>query len=149
MGRVSTAGPWGKRSMERAKIGKAMATTHFETVDEYLAAQPEESRAALEKVRRAIRRAIPDAQELIAYQIPAYKIDGHAVLFFGGWKKHYSLYPTSDRIISDLELQLAQHEVHKGTIRFKLSEPVPVRLIARIARMRAAEVREREAARPR
>ncbi len=67
-----------------------MAKTAYPSVDAYLAVQPEPARAALALVRQAIRRAIPSAEECISYQIPAYKINGRAVLYFAGWKKHFS-----------------------------------------------------------
>lgn len=111
------------------------------TVDDYIAQQPEPSRATLEHVRAAIRRAVPTAEESISYNIPTYKIDGHPVIYFAGWKKHFSLYPATADIVEKLKDQLAGYEVEKGTIRFPLSRPAPVKLIAAFARLRSAEVR--------
>jgi uncharacterized protein YdhG (YjbR/CyaY superfamily) len=112
----------------------------FGSVDEYLAAQPEAAREMLERVRGAIRKALPEAEEVISYQMPAYRMGGRVVIFFAGWKKHYSIYPATAKVVASFKEELAAYEVNdKGTIRFPLSEPVPVRLIAGIARVRAKE----------
>jgi uncharacterized protein YdhG (YjbR/CyaY superfamily) len=134
-----------------------MAKTNFKTVDEYIAKQPENAQPVLEQVRRAIRKALPGAEEVISYQIPAYRVNGKILIYFAGWKQHYSLYPAGERLVSALKDELSRYEVKKGTIRFPLGEPVPEKLIERIAKFRAKEVanpgnkkllsRKREAAR--
>ncbi|MCC6363702.1 MAG: DUF1801 domain-containing protein [Bryobacterales bacterium] len=121
-----------------------MAKTGFASVDHYIASQPEDVRAILERVRSAIRQALPKAVEVISYNIPAYKLQNKTVLFFAGWKRHYSLYPAGARLIAAFQKELAAYEVEKSTIRFPLSEPVPVRLIARIAKFRAKEAAQPE-----
>ena len=118
-----------------------MAKTHFESVDQYIASHPKAVQAALKRVRSAIRKGMPKAQEVISYQIPAYQLHGGAVLYFAGWKAHYSLYPSTDRLVAAFKDELAPYEIRKSTIRFPLSEPVPVTLIARIAKFRATEPR--------
>lgn len=113
--------------------------THFTSVDDYIDAQPDHVRGLLNKVRSIIRKALPKAEELISYQMPLYKLDGERVLFFAGWKQHYSLYPAGERLVAVFNDELAPYEIRKGTIRFPLSEPVPVKLIERIAKFRAKE----------
>jgi uncharacterized protein YdhG (YjbR/CyaY superfamily) len=66
------------------------------------------------------------------------------VLYFAGWAKHYSLYPAGDRLVAAFKDSLAPYEISKGTIRFPLSQPVPEKLIERIAKFRAKEVAERQ-----
>ena len=110
------------------------------SVREYIASKPKESRASLEAVRRAIVKAIPAADEGLAYQMPAYTLNGVGVLYFAGWKAHYSLYPASDALAAEFAKELAPYERSKGTLKFPLSEPVPVRLIERIAKFRAQQV---------
>jgi uncharacterized protein YdhG (YjbR/CyaY superfamily) len=117
-----------------------MAMPHFDSVDEYLAAQPKTTQRLLRRVRVAIRKTVPRGVEAISYGIPAVKLDGRFVLAFAGWKAHYSLYPSNARMVAKFRRALAPYEVDKGTIRFPLTEPVPVTLIERIARFRAAEV---------
>ena len=120
-----------------------MAKTHPTPVDAYIAAQPKASHATLLQVRAAIRKALPLAEESISYQIPTYKLNGTAVLYFAGWKKHYSLYPVTEAITTKFQTELASYEVQKGTVRFPLSEAVPVKLIERIAKLRAQETGDR------
>lgn len=128
------------------EIGIAMAESDFKAVDQYIASQPEAVQGVLKRVRSTIRKAVPEADELISYKIPTYKLHGRPVLYFAGWKHHYSLYPSTDRLVAAFKDELAQYEVNKGTIRFPLSESVPVKLIERIAKFRAKEVAARETA---
>ena len=128
----------------------------FASIDDYIAAQAREHRAILRQVRATIRKAVPEAEEAISYQMPAYKLQGRVMLYFAGWKAHYSLYPTTAPLLAAFGDALAGYERSKGTLRFPLDEPVPVRLIARIAKFRAREAadlakasRARKRARPR
>ena len=116
----------------------------IKTVNEYIAAQPAAAAKALRQVRKIIRKAMPGAEEVISYKIPAYRLHGERVIFFAGWKQHYSLYPVGERLAAKFKNALARYEVSKGTIRFPLSEPVPEKLIERIAKYRATEIRKRE-----
>jgi uncharacterized protein YdhG (YjbR/CyaY superfamily) len=116
----------------------------IKSVDEYIASQPEAMRRILKRVRNTIRKAVPGAEEVISYKILAYKLHGGPVLYVAGWKQHYSLYPATGRLVAAFKDDLAPYQVSKGTIRFPLSEPVPVKLIERIAKFRAKEVAERE-----
>jgi uncharacterized protein YdhG (YjbR/CyaY superfamily) len=123
-----------------------MAKTDFKSVDQYIASQPQQVQGVLERVRSTIRKALPGAEEVISYQIPAYKLRGDRVLYFAGWKHHFSLYPAGERLVAAFKDELEGYELSKGTIRFPLSRPVPEKLIARIAKFRAKEVAEREKA---
>jgi uncharacterized protein YdhG (YjbR/CyaY superfamily) len=80
--------------------------------------------------------------------MPAYKVDGDAMLYFAGWKQHYSLYPATERVLTAFKRELEPYKIHKATIRFPISEPVPVELIARIAKFRAKEIVERSRSNP-
>ena len=122
-----------------------MTNNGVNSVDEYIALQPEAAQAVLERVRRTIRKAVPEAEEVISYKMPTYKLRGLPVLYLAGWKEHYSLYPCAGRLVAALQRELAPYEVNnKGTIRFPLTQPVPVKLIERIAKFRAKEVAARE-----
>ena len=117
-----------------------MAKINFTSVDDYLEMQPWAARGVLEAVRGAIRKAVPGAEETISYQMPAYKLTGGILIYFAGWKKHYSLYPASAELVEAFKEELAGYEISKGTIRFPLSQPVPAKLIERIVKFRAKEV---------
>ena len=125
-----------------------MAKTDFKSVDDYIASQPEAVQSVLARLRSTIRKAVPAAEEVISYQIPAYKLHGGPVLYFAGWKQHYSLYPATGRVVAAFKDELAPYQISKGTIRFPLSQPIPIRLIGRIAKFRAKEVAERAKAKP-
>ena len=132
-----------RRAASTVNPDSRVAKIRFATVAEYIAVQPPKARGALRKVRGAIRKALPKAEEVISYQIPAYRLNGRVVIYFAGWKEHYSIYPAQRRLVAAFKDRLAPYEVNnKGTIRFSLAEPVPVELIAAIARFRAKEVAE-------
>jgi uncharacterized protein YdhG (YjbR/CyaY superfamily) len=119
-----------------------LAKTAFLSVDDYLASQPDKARLVLKRVRAIIRNAVPRAEEAISYQVPAYKLDGRPVIYFAGWKQHYSIYPATSGVVAALEKELAPYKISKGTIRFPLSERVPAMLIGRVAKLRAQEATE-------
>ena len=125
-----------------------MAKANLKSVDEYIASKPEAVRGILGIVRSTILKAVPGAQEVISYKIPTYRLHGEAVLYFAAWKQHYALYPISKRVVAAFKNELASHEVDKSTVRFPLSQPVPVKLIARIAKFRVKEATERKRAKP-
>ncbi len=110
------------------------------SVDEYIAAQPEPLRPKLEQVRATIRKAVPEAVEGIAYRMPGYKLHGKPLLYFAGFKQHYSLFAASGTFLAKLEKELKDYELRKGTVRFPLDRPVPIKLITRIAKLRAAGI---------
>jgi uncharacterized protein YdhG (YjbR/CyaY superfamily) len=113
-----------------------------ETVSEYIADFPPKVRAALRRVRAAIRKALPEASETISYRIPTYRINGKAVIYFAGWQEHFSIYPSGARLVEAFKDELSRYELSKGTIRFPVDEPVPVALIERIATFKAREYAE-------
>ena len=114
-----------------------MARSEVESVTAYIAKQPKAVQMILRRVRGIIRKAMPGAEETISYQIPAYKLHGSVVIYFAGWKQHYSLYPATGPLVEALGDELAPYRISKGTIRFPLSEPVPGKLIERIVKFRA------------
>jgi uncharacterized protein YdhG (YjbR/CyaY superfamily) len=116
----------------------------FKSVDEYIGSQPEAVQPILLRVRAAIRTAVPKAEEVISYKMPTYKLHGQPVLYFAGWKQHYSLYPVTERVVAVCNGELAKYKINKATIRFPLTEPVPVKLVERIARFRAKEVTQHQ-----
>jgi uncharacterized protein YdhG (YjbR/CyaY superfamily) len=117
-----------------------MPRVAFTSVDEYITSQPEPVRSALVQVRGAIRIAVPEAEELIAYNMPRYKLHGSVLVHFAGWKDHYALYAATKSVLAAFKSELRRYNIEKGTIRFPLSEPVPVTLIRRIVKFRAKEV---------
>jgi uncharacterized protein YdhG (YjbR/CyaY superfamily) len=123
-----------------------MSTTAFKSVDEYLRAQPELARTALKRVRSAICKALPKADEGISYNMPAYKLDGVALLYFAGWKTHCALYPARAALVDAFREELGAYRVNNSMIRFPYSAPVPEKLIVQIAKFRVAETAEKRQA---
>jgi uncharacterized protein YdhG (YjbR/CyaY superfamily) len=119
---------------------RSMKQSVPKSVDEYIAAQSEVLRPKLEQVRAAIRRAVPEAVEGIGYRMPGYKLDGKPMLYFAGFKEHYSLFAASGTFFAALEDELRGYELRKGTVHFPVIKSVPVKLIARIAKLRAAGI---------
>ncbi len=108
-------------------------------VDAYLAAQPEENRVALERLRQVIRAELPEASEVISYGLPTFKLRGRAVLAIAGWKKHVAIYPMSYAVIDAHRSDLAAYEIDKGTIRFPPSVEFDIALLKAMVRERVAE----------
>ncbi len=123
-----------------------MAKTDFKSVDEYIASQPDPVQGVLERVRSTIRKAVPEAEEVISYKIPTYKLPGGPVLYLAGWKEHFSLYPATAHVVEAFRDEIAPYLASKSTMRFPLAQPVPMKLIGRIAKFRAMEVAERSQA---
>src|SRR5215510_10901011 len=91
------------------------------SVNAYLAAQPAELRILLQQVRAAIQKALPDAEEVISYGIPAYRVHNRIALHFAGWKKHYAIYPVTQPLFNALKDELQKYDLSgKGTVRFPI-----------------------------
>jgi uncharacterized protein YdhG (YjbR/CyaY superfamily) len=120
-----------------------MTKSGFQSVDHYIASHPVETQVVLQRVRQILGKAVPGAEEVISYQIAALKKHGTYVVYFAGWKKHYSLYPVRASVDAAFKAALLPYERSKGTVRFPLSEPVPAKLIAGIAKALAKEAKER------
>ena len=109
------------------------------TVDEYLAGLPDDRRARIQAMRETIRAAAPDAVETIAYDMPAFRLDGRFLVSYAAYKQHDSLFPASEGVIHALGDDIRPYLAGKGTIQFPANKPVPTELIARILAVRVAE----------
>lgn len=116
-----------------------MAKYQIDTVDDYFALLPARALRMMEQVRDAIRAALPEAEEVIAYDMPTYKIGLRNVIHFAAWKRHYSLYPVGNLVVETLGAELSGVEIDKSTLKFTFDEPVPVELIGKIVKLRARE----------
>jgi uncharacterized protein YdhG (YjbR/CyaY superfamily) len=106
------------------------------TVDEYIATFPKKVQVILNRVRRTVRKAAPDAAEKISYRMPAYTQDG-VLVYFGGFAEHVGIYPpVSDKA---LKRELAPYANEKGNVRFRYDEPIPWDLLTRIVESRLEE----------
>jgi len=114
-----------------------MAKTNFQSIDEYIAACPVESQAYLKQIRKLIHTLVPDAKEKISYQMAAFERNGRNLIHFAGWKKHVSLYPVPAGSEA-FERQIAKYAGGKGTVKFPLDEPLPIKLIERVVKLHLA-----------
>lgn len=109
-----------------------------EDIDDYIAGFSWEVQAILQEIRSTIQKAVPEAEERISYQIPAFTLGGKVFIFFAAFKKHIGLYPPV-KGDAKLERETARYAGEKGNLQFPLSEPMPYALIERIARFKAKE----------
>jgi uncharacterized protein YdhG (YjbR/CyaY superfamily) len=111
------------------------------TIDEYLESVTADQRAALEKLRGTIRAVAPKAEECISYGIPAFRLNGRSLVFFGAWANHCSFYPGSSRTMKKFRGDLKGFQITKGTIRFSRDNPIPIPLVKKLVKVRMAENR--------
>ena len=109
------------------------------SVETYLAALPKETREALERVRRTIKAAAPDATETISYQMPAFRHQGRMLVWYAAFKDHLSLFPASKAVVDALGDELKPFVSGKGTLRFTVDKPMPTALVKRIVSTRIEE----------
>jgi uncharacterized protein YdhG (YjbR/CyaY superfamily) len=112
------------------------------TIDAYLRGVSADKRAALQKLRRTIRAAAPKAEECISYQMPAFRLDGRMLVWFGAASNHCSFFPGA-RPVAVHKRDLKTYKTSKGTIRFAPDKPLPATLIRKLVRTRIAENRAR------
>ena len=109
-------------------------------VDEYLAGVPEPARGTLERVRAAIRSAVPpEATESISYRMPTFKHNGRPLVWFAAFSKHCSLFPGSMAVMETFKNELKDFDVSKGTIHFPVDKPLPAALVKKLVKARVAE----------
>jgi len=110
----------------------------FKTIDEYIKTFPEDVQAILQKVRQTIRKAAPQAEEAISYQMPTFKLNGRNLVHFAGYKHHVGFYPVPSGIDA-FERELSRYRQGKGSVQFPLDRPVPYDLVRKIVIFRMRE----------
>jgi len=115
----------------------------FETMDEYIEAFPKNVRTILEKLRDTVRKAAPEAVELVSYDMPTFKIDGERLAYFGAWKNHIGFYSIPEGNAA-FRKELAPFEGPKGSLRFPMDKPIPYDLVKKIVVFRKKEIQEKK-----
>lgn len=126
----------------RREIPSTTARAKPASIDEYLARLSDDKRAALQRLRRQIRAVLPRAEECISYQIPAFRLDGRVLVWFGAGAHHCAFYPGA--VVEAHSAELREYETSKGAIRFQPDRPLPAALVRKLIRAQMA----RKVARP-
>ncbi len=113
------------------------ASKKFTTVEEYISTFPAETKKLLKEMRKAIKQAAPDAEELISYNMPAFKQEG-ALVYYAGYKHHIGFYPTSSGI-AVFKKEFSNYKNSKGAVQFPIDEPLPLDLVTKIVKYRVKE----------
>jgi uncharacterized protein YdhG (YjbR/CyaY superfamily) len=115
----------------------AMSSAVPASINQYIAGFPPPVRAILQRIRRTVRRVAPEAEEIISYRMPAFRLNG-ILIYFAAFKRHIGVFPP---VSGDqrLERALAPFAGPKGNLRFPLTQPIPYDLIERIVKLRARQ----------
>jgi uncharacterized protein YdhG (YjbR/CyaY superfamily) len=113
----------------------------LKTIDQYLAGVKADQRVGLEKLRKIIRASAPKLEECISYGIPAFRLNGRSLVFFGAWANHCSFYPGSSATLKKFRDDLKSFQITKGTVRFSPDNPLPPALVKKLVKARIAENR--------
>ena len=122
-----------RRGIKSVRPGKP------KTHNDYLATVSPDKRGALQKLRKAIRAAVPKAEECISYQIPAFRLNGKFLVAYGAGANHCAFYPGS--VIRDLGVDLKGYDIGKGTVRFSPDKPLPASLVRKLIQRRISQGR--------
>lgn len=120
-----------------------MAKTDFQSIDEYIAACPEQSQSYMKKIREIVKAVAPKAKEKISYQIACFELNGKNLIHFADWKQHVSMYPVPAGSEA-FNKEISNYADGKGTIKFMLDKPLPIKLIKQVVKFRVIDNLENE-----
>ena len=110
----------------------------FNSIDEYIGTFPEDIQKILKELRKTIKAAAPKAGERISYGIPTFTLNGKYLIYFAGWKNHISMYPIPTGTEA-FNKQISKYVDGKGTLKFPIDKPLPLKLITKIVKLKVAE----------
>ena len=111
-------------------------------VDRHLAKLQEPQRSTLQKLRELILEEIPEAEEVISYGFPGYKLNGKIICGFDAFKNHCSFFPHSSLVIPELEKELVNYKTSKGALQFGIDKPLPKTIVRKLIRTRIRLLKE-------
>ena len=123
-----------------AVVGIHSETVSAEQVDEYLLGIEEPKRSTLEALRRTILEIVPDAEQVISYRVPAFRVGGRTVAGFAAFRRHLSYLPFSGSVLSQLTDELAGYTMTKSALHFPVDRPLPKTLVKRLITVRLGEL---------
>ena len=109
-------------------------------VDSYLAGLEEPKRSTLQTLRQTILDIVPDAEQVISYRVPAFRVDGKTVAGFAAFREHLSYLPFSGSVLARLEDELGDYPMTKSSLHFPVDRPLPAALVGRLIAIRLAEI---------
>jgi uncharacterized protein YdhG (YjbR/CyaY superfamily) len=112
--------------------------TDFNSIDEYIATFPAGVQKIMNQLRKTIKAAAPEAVEKISYNMPTFTLNGTYLVYFAGWKNHIAFYG-APRGNAEFKEDLSAYEAGQGTLQFPFDKPMPLDLITKIVKFRAAE----------
>jgi uncharacterized protein YdhG (YjbR/CyaY superfamily) len=112
-----------------------------QTIDEYLATAKPDQRRTLAKLHKTIHAVAPKVEECISYTIPAFRLNGRSLVFFGAWTNHCAFYPGSSATLKKFRNDLKGFQITKGTIRFSSDNPIPIAVVKKLVKARMVENR--------
>ena len=118
-----------------------MATNN--PIDKFIADYPRGTQALLRQLRSTIKKAVPNAEEVISYGIPTFDLHGQHLVHFSAFKNHIGFYPTPSGI-EEFKKELSEYKSAKGSVQFPIDKPLPFGLITKIVRFRVKEILEKE-----
>lgn len=121
-----------------------MNKASFSTTDEYLEMFQLDERTVLENLRQIIKDIVPEAEEVISYNMPAFKYQGSVLVYFAACKNHCGFYPGSGSTVAKLSEELKGYNTTKGSIHFPYNKPLPKALIKKVVLLRIKENKEKE-----
>ncbi|NLJ00274.1 MAG: hypothetical protein GX371_03870 [Bacteroidales bacterium] len=118
-------------------------SSHYETIDQYIRAYPGEVQERLDMLRRLVHETVPEVEESISYQMPAFRYKGKILLYFAAYSNHIGVYatPRANEAYAD-QLATMGFKTSKGTIQLPFNKPIPVELLCDIARFKASSIEE-------
>jgi uncharacterized protein YdhG (YjbR/CyaY superfamily) len=125
---------------KKAAKKKVSTSPKFKTVQEYIASLPPVAKAVVKELRQTIKQVAPTAEDMISYNMPAFKLDDKGLIWYAAWKEHVSIYPRT-RVMEEAIKELANYEGAKGTIKFPLDKPMPFAMIQKIIKLRMLEIK--------
>jgi uncharacterized protein YdhG (YjbR/CyaY superfamily) len=105
----------------------------FETIDEYVKTFPRDVQTILEKMRKTIKKAAPEANETISYRMPTFKLKGSVLVYFAAFRRHIGLFPPAPK---EFRNEVSKYEGPKGNLKFPIDEPIPYDLVTKIVLFR-------------
>jgi uncharacterized protein YdhG (YjbR/CyaY superfamily) len=111
-------------------------------IEDYLAKVEEPKRSTLEQLRRTIREIVPEAEECISYQVPAFRVDGKVIAGFAAFKNHLSYLPFSGSVLNKLTDELAGYDKTVSALHFPVDRPLPQALVKKLIDVRLRELRQ-------